>query len=153
MIKVQRTTVIERPIDEVFAYVGDQTNAPEWQSGVVEVRRTTTAPIGVGAKHDFVRRFMGRRMESSNEYVAYEPGRRITFRAASGPVSFEASYLFASTPLGTRLTSTIDMDVSGPARLLQPMMAAGLRREMKAAFIVLKDLLEQRAVAIPATAG
>ena len=69
MIKVEDSVVIERPVEDVFAYVADQTNAPHWQAGLVEVRRTTDGPVGVGARHTAVRTFMGRRMEVSNEYV------------------------------------------------------------------------------------
>ena len=60
MIKAEQTVVIDRPIEEVFAYVTDQTNTPYWQAGLVEVQRTTAGPIGVGTKHTFVRNFMGR---------------------------------------------------------------------------------------------
>jgi uncharacterized protein YndB with AHSA1/START domain len=100
VIKAERTIVINRPVDEVFAYVGDQTNTPQWQRGLLEVRRTTDGVPGVGTKHTFVRKFMGRRMEATNEYVAYEPGKRIAFKTTTGPVPLEASYLFEATNWG-----------------------------------------------------
>jgi uncharacterized protein YndB with AHSA1/START domain len=142
VIKAEQSAIIDRPIAEVFAYVGDQTNTPAWQSGLVEVRRTTDGPLGVGTKHTFVRTFMRRRMEADNEYVAYEPNKLIAFRTTSGPVRLEASYLFEAVPEGTRFTSRIAMDASGFMSLAEPLIAAGLRREMKTAFGVLKSLLE-----------
>ena len=148
MIKVERSGIIARPIEEVFAYVGDQTNAPQWQSGLVEVRRTTEGPLGVGTKHTFARRFLGRKMEATNEYVAYVPNKRITFKSTSGPVSFEASYLFESTADGTRLTGVMEMHPAGLFRLVEPLIAASLRRETSAAAAALKEVLENRAVAI-----
>ena len=154
MIRVEKSGIIERPVEEVFAYIGDQTNTPQWQAGLVEVRRTTEGPIGVGTKHTFVRTFMGRRMEADNEYVAFEPNRRIAFKTTSGPVRVEASYVFEAVPAGTKVTSTVEMDASGFLSLAEPLIAAGLRREMKAAIPVLKDLLENQKVAMvvrPAT--
>jgi uncharacterized protein YndB with AHSA1/START domain len=154
MIRVEKSGIIQRPIEEVFAYIGDQTNTPHWQAGLVEVRRTTKGPIGVGTKHTFVRTFMGRRMEADNEYIAFEPNRRIAFKTTSGPVRVEASYVFEAVPEGTRVTSTVEMDASGFLSLAEPLIAAGLRREMKAAIPVLKELLENQKVAIasrPAT--
>ena len=153
MIKAEQTVVIDRPIDEVFAYVTDQTNTPNWQAGLVEAKRTTASPIGVGTKHTFVRSFMGRRMEASNEYVAYEPGRIITFKTISGPVPLEASYLFEPVAGGTHLTSKIAMDAKGLVSLAEPLIARSLRREMDAAFVALKGLLEGQAVAIPLEAA
>jgi uncharacterized protein YndB with AHSA1/START domain len=154
MIRAEWTAIIERPIEEVFAYVGDQTNTPAWQAGLLEVRRTTDGPIGVGTRHTFVRTFMRRRMEADNEYVAYEPNERIAFKTTSGPVRLEASYAFETVGEGTRVVSRVEMDASGFMSLAEPLIAAGLRREMKAASRALKNLLESPKVSItprPAT--
>lgn len=134
MIKVEKSIIIHRPIEEVFAYVGDQTNAPQWQPGLLEVRRTTDGPLGVGTQHTFVRKFMGRKMEASSEYVTYEPNKRITFRTTSGPVALKASYLVEPTADGTRLTSQIEMQAAGLFGLAEPLIAASLGREMEASF-------------------
>jgi uncharacterized membrane protein len=148
MIKVEKTGVVDRPIDEVFAYIGDQLNAPRWQAALVEVKRVTEGPLGIGTKHAFVRSFMGRRLEASNEYVAYEPGKLITFKSTSGLVAFEASYLFESVAGGTKVTSRIEMNARGLLSLAEPLIARNLRREMDAAFVALKDLFEQPTLAV-----
>ena len=85
MIRVEKSIVIDRSIDDVFAYVADQPNAVHWQSGIVEIRRLSDGPPGVGTRHAFVRTLMGRQMAGENEYVDYEPGRRVAFRTTSGP--------------------------------------------------------------------
>ena len=148
MIRAEWSGIVE--IGEVFAYVGDQTNTPAWQAGLVEVRRTTEDPIGVGTKHTFVRSFMRRRLEADNEYIVYEPNKRIAFKTTSGPVRMEASYDFESVGDGTRVTSLVQMDASGFMSLAEPLIAAGLRREMKAASRALKDLLERPTVEMAA---
>lgn len=148
MIKVDQSIIIRRPIEEVLAFVADQRNAPRWQSGLLDVRQTTEGPLGVGTRHTFVRKFLGRKVEASNEFVAYEPNANVAFRSTSGPMPFEAWYLFESTVEGTRLTSTIHMQPGGFFGLAEPLIAASLRREMDAGFGDLKDLLESRAVEI-----
>jgi uncharacterized protein YndB with AHSA1/START domain len=148
MIEVEKSIIIHRPIEEVFAFVGDQRNAPQWQSGVLEVRRTTEGPLGIGTKHTFLRKFLGRKIEASNEYVEYEPNKKITFKSTSGPTPFEASYLFESTAEGTKLTSKIEMQPGGFFGLAEPLIAASLRREMEAGGGDLKDLLENRVAEI-----
>lgn len=142
MIKAEKSIVIERSVEDVFAYVGDQTNAVHWQAGLVEVRRLTAGPTGVGTRHTIVRTFMGRRLAVENEYIAFEPGRRIAFRTTSGPMPLQASYLVEPVEGGARVTSIIAMDASGFLSLAEPLIAVGLRREMDAAFRELKKLLE-----------
>ena len=41
MIKVEQSLVIDRPVDEVFAFVANVEDNAQWQSGVLEVRKTS----------------------------------------------------------------------------------------------------------------
>jgi carbon monoxide dehydrogenase subunit G len=149
MIKVEKSSIIRRPIEEVFAYVSDLRHSVEWQSGVVEVRKTTEGPLGVGTQFVFVRKFMGRKMEGSSEFVEYEPNTKVTFRPISGPASGESSYLFESTPEGTRVTAKVEMQFGGFfGGLAESLIAASLRPEVEAGAGELKDLLENRTVKI-----
>ncbi len=145
MINVEQSITINRPIEEVFAFVGDQRNAPQWQHGVLEVRRTSEGALGIGTIHTAVRKFMGRKMEASTEYIQYEPNENITFTGDSGPMHFETSYLTESTAEGTTLTCQMKMQPGGLFGLAEPLIAASLRREMEANFGDLKDLLENQA--------
>jgi uncharacterized membrane protein len=143
VITVEKSVVIHRPAHDVFAYVSDQTNAPAWQGGLVEVRRTTDGAIGIGTRHTFVRTFMGRRMEGSNEYTRWEADKLVAFKAISGAVALVASYTVE--PAGTdraKLTSRLDLRPSGLLRLAEPLMAAVLRRDVERSLAALKGLLE-----------
>jgi hypothetical protein len=42
------SAVIERPIDEVFAFLADGTNDRKFSPRVQEIRKTTDGPVGVG---------------------------------------------------------------------------------------------------------
>ena len=142
MIRVEESTVIARPSDEVFSFVSDQTNAVRWQSGIVDIRRLTDGPPGVGTRHAFTRTLMGRRMTGENEYVEFEPGRRVAFRTTSGP-GLLASYAVEPTPSGTRLTSTIELDVSGIMSIAEPLVARALKRDVTANLARLRAILEE----------
>ena len=147
MIKVEESIVVHRPIEEVFSFVADQTNAPRWQSGLLEVQRTTDGPLGIGTKHTAVRKFMGRRLEAANEYVVYEPNREVTFTGTAGSSDFQHSYLTESTAEGTRLTSRMLMRSKGLFGIAEPLVASNLKREFAANLGELKGLLESGVVA------
>ena len=146
MIRVEDSIVIQRPIEEVFAFLADQTNAPHWQSGLLEVRRTTDGPLGVGTKHTAVRKFMGRRLEATNEYVVYEPNKEVTFKGTAGSAEFQHSYITESTPDGTNLVSRMKMESKGLFGLAEPLITRSLRREFAHSLSELKDILESRVV-------
>ena len=42
------TAVIDRPIAEVFAFLAEGTNDPKFSPRVLEIRKTTDGPVGVG---------------------------------------------------------------------------------------------------------
>ena len=46
------SVVIDRPIDEVFAFVADGTNDPKFSPRVQEIRKVTDGPVGVGTIYE-----------------------------------------------------------------------------------------------------
>ena len=134
---------VDRPAGEVFAFVSDHRNAPRWQRGLHEVRRTTTGPIGVGSEHVFVRRFAGRRIESRNRFVEFEPGRFVAFEIPDGKMTGRASYLVE--PLDAErchLTSAMHFHVAGWTRIAEPLLTRILERDSRRDEQTLKRLLE-----------
>jgi uncharacterized protein YndB with AHSA1/START domain len=142
MFTVEKTIFIGCPTEAVFAFVSDQTNAPRWQRGLTAVRRTTDGPIGVGTRHTFERTLMGRRMDGSNEYTRYDPNELVAF-AWSGPMPGQASYVVEPSGIdGTRLVARLEMRAHGLLRVAEPVLEAGLRRDVEANLETLKHVLE-----------
>ncbi len=135
---------ISRPAAEVFAYVSDQTNGPEWQQSLDEVRRVTPGPIGVGTRHTFVRRLGRRQITGENEYLEFEPGRRVAFTFTSDDLTGKGWY--EVSPLGTgqtRLDSGVEIDLQGLTRLASPLVAMSIRKEDSEDSARLKEILEK----------
>ena len=134
---------VDRPAGDVFAFVSDQLNAPRWQRGLHEVRRTTDGPIGVGSEHVFVRRFAGRRIESRNRFVEFEPGRYVAFEIPDGAMTGRASYLVEPIDADRcHVTSTMRFNVAGWMRIAEPLLARVLERDSRRDEQTLKRLLE-----------
>ena len=64
------TTTIERPIDQVFAFLADGTNDKEFSPRVQEIRKTTDGPPGVGTVYASTVKDAG--MKSSREFKLTE---------------------------------------------------------------------------------
>ena len=67
--------VIERPPEEVFAYVSDLQNIAEWGTLSGEMQKETEEPPEVGARYTADLTFLGRRLVISYEVSANEPPR------------------------------------------------------------------------------
>ena len=49
MARIEINLVINRPVEEVFAFVSNSENLPRWRSTSLEVKKTSEGAIGVGS--------------------------------------------------------------------------------------------------------
>ena len=142
-IQQEHTVVIERPIEEVFAFVTDPDNVSLWQSTSLATEKTSEGPVGVGTTFRDTSKFLGRRIESDYEVTENEPPNRQCMRITSGPIPGSGCYLLEPTDGGsTRFTQNFEADVGGFFRLAEPLVGRAIRRQMEADMATLKDLLE-----------
>ena len=124
MIHADASTIIRRPIAEVFAYVTDPTNEPAWHTDAAEARALTDGPIGLGSRTEYVFPFMGRRSTSTGEVVAYEPPHLEVLQFDSGPFGLKPriTYRFEDLGASVRFTRQAEAETPGLTRLLAPLM-------------------------------
>lgn len=56
MLDFENSIQIDRPIDVVFAFLADFENVPKWNYFVVEVKKTSAGPVGLGTTYHQVRK-------------------------------------------------------------------------------------------------
>ena len=103
-VRLEESTEIHRPADEVFAYISNVDNFPTWAGPVVEVRRTSSEPLVAGQTFTLVQKFLGRRFETPCEVTEVEPSRRFAFRSTGGPFPLSFTYTCEPSAAGTRFT-------------------------------------------------
>ncbi len=146
MIKNEISILFHRPVAEVFDFISDFRNGPQWQSGLMGVGRLTDGPLGVGTRFTSVRKAMGRKMESGIEYEAFELNKKLVLKSYSGSSPFKQTFLFEKEGEGTRLNSLFELELGGLMNLAEPLVAPRIRCEMKADFDNLKEIIESRVI-------
>lgn len=142
-VDVRTEIVIDRPRDEVAAYAGDPSHAPEWYSNIKSVEWQTDPPLRVGSRLDFVAQFLGRRLAYTYEIVELVPGERLVMRTAQGPFPMETTYTWETPEHGrTRMTLRNAGEPTGFAKISAPMLASAMRRANTKDLARLKALLE-----------
>ena len=144
MIDTSDTVTINRPIEEVFAYVTDTSNDPAWHTDALEARKMSEGPIGKGTKwHVRFKPAMGV-SEGEMEVVAFEPNRTEVQRGVIGPMQPTLTYLFERADGGTTFTRRVQIKVSGIMRMMEPLMRL-MTPKGNAGFLAnLKRVLEQQ---------
>jgi hypothetical protein len=129
-VDVEVEAVIPFPPEEVSAYAGDPTHAPDWYANIVSVSWRTPPPVQLGSTMDFEARFLGRRLSYTYEVVDLEPGRRLVMRTADGPFPMETTYTWEPAAGGTLMRLRNQGAPTGFATLATPVMAKAMRRAM-----------------------
>jgi uncharacterized protein YndB with AHSA1/START domain len=143
MTRFRATAVIDKPVEEVFAFAADPENDPRWSSAVSKARRTSKSALGLGSRYEQVLRFVGRRLEVTFEVTGYEPNRTVEIGRFSGPLrSAVGRRTFESVPGGTRVTFIAEGRSGLFLNLVEPLVAAAGRREFRRALANLKQILE-----------
>jgi carbon monoxide dehydrogenase subunit G len=91
-----------------------------------------------------VRKFLGRRMESTVRFDEYEPPRKFAIESTSGPVQFHVHQTYEPEGAGARINIVMEGEPGGFFKLAEPLVERAIRREMEANFATLKDILEAR---------
>ena len=146
MAKIEVSTVIYRPIEEVFAVLSNEENRSKWSSTTIEVKKTSQGPIGVGTTWRGVDRIFGRQMERESIYTEYEPNRKITQKSTSGAVPFEVQFLYEPIAGGTRVIVIAEAQPSGLFRLAGPLFMRLRKRQFARDLATLKAMMEAHAV-------
>lgn len=145
MISFDLEETIQRPVEVVWDFLEDSSNASRWQPAVIEQRLTSPGPPGVGSTGINIRQVMGRKLESTWEIVAHIPNNGFTVKSTSGPVSYELTYALEPADGGTHLSLHFQGDPKGVFKIAEGLLAGNIKKEFVEDHARLKKLLESQA--------
>ena len=143
-MRIEESVQINRPLEEVYEYVANPENLPEWTGTVIETHKDTPGPLLEGSSFTSVGKFLGRRIESPFEVTAHEFPRRHTHKSTGGPLPTEWTLTFEEVAGRTRYTQVAEGEPGGFFGLVGPLLERVGRRQLKTDLENLKDLLEAR---------
>jgi carbon monoxide dehydrogenase subunit G len=130
--RFEGTAVIERPVDEVFAFLADGTNDPKFSPRVLEIATTTDGPSGVGTIYRSTVKDAGMKTKREFELTEFEAPTKIRWaeRSSNLVTAPEGGYDLAPEGSGTRLRVYNVLEGHGLGKLLAPL---ALRQAQKGA--------------------
>lgn len=144
MRQIASSVVIDRSVDVVFSFVAEAANSSRWASGGPQFEKASEGPIGIGTVYRYRGTFMGRRVDGTRTYSAYEPNRLIAHENTGlGPIPVTERFLFEAVAGGTKLDLIVAWGrLSGVWPLIEPVIATFVRRSTPGELLRLKRVLE-----------
>jgi uncharacterized membrane protein len=143
-MRIEESVQINRPLEEVYEYVANPENLPEWTGTAIETHKDTPGPLLEGSTFTSVAKFLGRRVESPFEVTAHEHPRRHSHKSTGGPLPTEWTLTFEEVAGGTRYTQVAEGEPGGFFGLVGPLLERVGRRQLRTDLENLKDLLGAR---------
>ena len=142
MADVKISIMVERPLEEVFAYIVDIQNLKEWVPVILDSWPVYGNMPEVGATYIVKAEFMGKTMEIPSEVVGYEPNHLYAYKSY-GFLTYVDTMTLRETKDGTLVTEHIEMKSEGRlARLLDPLKLIISKRSHRKNQQLLKRILE-----------
>jgi uncharacterized protein YndB with AHSA1/START domain len=141
MIQHEVTIHLNRPVEQVFAFLMDTGKLSTWQSNLIKTEQITEGPLRAGSRFREVRRLGRRESEIQGEITVFEPNKRFETKTLTKP-QVTVSYSFEAEDGGTRLKHKFIMLTSGLMRLLEPLIAGSIKKESASDFETLQRMLE-----------
>jgi uncharacterized protein YndB with AHSA1/START domain len=123
---VQAQTVINKPQEEVFAYLSDITRHPEWgnPSHKLQVTKTSDGPVSQGSTFACEGDQFGHN-EDTVTITEYTPNSRIAYEANGNAGIIGYAFDLAPADSGTQVTKTFNpIKPKFPLNVLQPIVKA-----------------------------
>jgi uncharacterized membrane protein len=138
MIHFENTLEINRPVEEVFAFLADFQNVPRWNYYVTDVRQLSDGPVEVGSTFHQVRKTD----QQDYEITEYEPGRRVVVKTLPGETPrFERRFELEGENGSTRVVDTWALDL-GRGPLVEMLGTGKVKSAVAENLGKLKELLE-----------
>jgi uncharacterized membrane protein len=143
-VDVTATASIDRPRDEVAAYLRDPANDTKWIGGIRSARLLTPGQVTVGSQVERVAGFLGRRVQYVNEITELTAD-RLAMRSVRSPFPMRVTY--GHRDAGDSTTEVLVRVQGDAARfyaLVAPLLGLAVRRSITRDLRNLKRVLEQR---------
>jgi ligand-binding SRPBCC domain-containing protein len=138
------TLVINRPIDEVWAYLTDWFNTPRMGGyAALGLRQTSPGPTGVGSTLQGRNVFMGFETRLNHTVTEWDPPYAFADTMEGRPFrSLSQRGTLEAIGDGTRLVISTEFELRPALKLLWPLFRPFVRRKMRTWVQGLKRLLE-----------
>jgi hypothetical protein len=148
LVRVKIRGTVNRPMDEVFAYIADAETIPQWQYGVVRAWYTPPGSVGTGSSLHLVtsarvNKLLRRTREGNLTVTEYQPNTLMELTTNYGPFRFRSCYLLEPAAGGTALRCEFEgRAAEWGSRLLLPIVTRELARRLAGSIRSLKARLE-----------
>lgn len=144
MFRIHASIQINRPVEDVFAFVTDPARIPDWQPAIQEITDISSRKPGVGTKFIEKGRLGLVKTAIVWEIIDFEPNVSCTFRSDSFLATTEVTFLVSEIDGRTLYEAAQKAAPKGLFKLAEPLLERQTLRQRRTYMADIKRILESR---------
>ena len=142
MITFNLSTLVDRPMPEVFAFLSNPLNLPKWQAMIAGIEQVTPGAVGIGSKYKVSAEMLGRKIDGLMEITAFESPAKFGFTNQAGPMQVTVTVTLKPVGTGAKITLNAQGNPGGLFKIAEGVLAGQVKSQMEANLARLKAVLE-----------
>jgi carbon monoxide dehydrogenase subunit G len=142
MITFDLSTLVDRPMQDVFNFLSNPLNLPKWQSMIAKIEQVTPGAVGVGSKYKVAAEMLGRKIDGLMEITTFEPPARFGFTNQAGPMQVTVTVTLKPVGTGAKISLNAQGNPGGVFKIAEGVLAGQVKSQMEANLARLKSVLE-----------
>lgn len=142
MITLDLSTLVDRPLPEVFGFLSNPLNLPKWQAMVAKIEPVTPGAPGVGSKYRVSAEALGRKMDGQLEITTFAPPDKFGFTNQAGPLQVTITVTLKPVGGGAKISLHAEGNPGGVFKMAENLLAGQVKSQMEANLARLKAVLE-----------
>jgi uncharacterized membrane protein len=142
MYTYTKSIFIDRPQQEVFDFVTNPANHPQWSSATESAKWISKGPPGVGSTYGVLVKLGWSSVETKVEVTAWEPFEMYSTKGTEGNIQATSQSRFEPKDAGTQLTVNGTLQGGGVGKLMEGLFGRLAERQDGKDLDALKYLLE-----------
>lgn len=143
MERIEKSIVINAPVEKVFTFMAEPSHLPEIWPSMVEVKDIKQTEAHVGTSYRWMYKMAGMRFEGTSETTEYRENQRVIVENKSG-IPSKFTWTYEPQGAGTKLTVNAEYTIPMPllGKLAEPIIAKQNEREAETLLANLKVRME-----------
>ncbi len=141
-MRLEKSVVINRPEEEVFAFVTDMHKVKLWMP-IKDIQQISGEGVQKGATFSQTVEFMGQRFSGVMQLTEFDPPHTFAFKVIQGPFPLANRMVFTALGQQTNINLICDAEPGNALKIAGPLIGTIAKKQLETQLNTLKRLLEQ----------
>ncbi len=142
MITLDLSTLVDRPVPEIFDFLSNPLNLTKWQQMIAHIEQVTPGAVGVGSKYKVAAELLGRKIDGLMEITTFAPPDKFGFTNQAGPLQVTVTVTLKPVGTGAKIALHAEGNPAGVFKIAEGVLAGQVKSQMEANLARLKSVLE-----------